>query len=693
MIAKVTDRHRQKPACVYIRQSSMHQVRHHQESTARQYALKEKAIELGWPRDLVRMLDRDLGNSGASATGREDFKALVAEVSMGQVGAVFALEASRLARSCADWHRLIELCSLTATLIIDEDGLYDPSDFNDRLLLGLKGTMSAAELHFMRARLRGGTLNKAKRGQLRRPLPVGLCHDADGQIILDPDTEVQGAVRLLFSSFRETGSAYAVVRHFARRRLLFPKRIHGGARGGHLLWGRLIHQRVLQVLRNPVYAGSYIYGRFRTNKRIGPDGEVRSSRRTLPESSWTVKIPDHHEGYISWEEFQYNRRMLERNRNRGGSRLLSGPAREGGALLQGLLLCGHCGHRVTVYYHGRQGAYPTYECKWKINNGLAEKACLHIRCYLLDEAVSVRVLEALKPDQLKIALEAVRQLEERDQAVGRQWQMRIERAEYEAQLAERRYDEVDPSNRLVAGSLERRWNEALERLAEIRKQYAEFQKTKAYVFTPKQRARVLALAQDFPRLWKASTTEMRDRKRMLRLLIKDITVEKLIESRQAVLHIRWQGGACEDLRIDLPAPISERKRYPRETVDRVRKLAAELSDAEVVAALNRGGRRSHRGKPFTLGIIRSLRHAYGIPAGRGRRAGELTVPEVAERFGVSRSTVYGWIQRGSIQSRKTPSGSRYWIRIAAEEEGELRALARESGRIDPESSSYAKGMS
>ena len=693
MIMKVTDHHRQKPACIYVRQSTMRQVRHHGESTERQYALREMAIELGWSPGSIRILDRDLGVSGTQASGREDFKVLIAEVSLGQVGAVFALEASRLARSCADWHRLIELCSLTGTLIIDEDGLYDPSDFNDRLLLGLKGTMSAAELHMMCVRLRGGTLNKAKKGELRRALPAGLCHDEEGCIVLDPDREVQGAVGLLFSSFRETGTAYAVVRHFARRKLLFPKRINGGAWCGRLVWDRLIHQRVLQVLRNPAYAGAYVYGRFQTTKRIGPDGEIRSSRRTLPESSWAVTIQDHHEGYISWEEFQCNQRILARNRTNEGARLLSGPAREGGALLQGLLLCGRCGRRVTVHYHGCKGAYPMYECTWRVRNGLADQACLHIRCHLLDEAISSRVLEVIKPDQLAIAQEAVRQLEQRDEAVGRQWRMRIERAEYEVQLAERRYEEVDPSNRLVASSLERRWNDALEGVEEIRKQYAEFQNTRAYVVTPEQRERVLLLAQDFPRLWKADTTEMRDRKRMLRLLIKDITVEKLTEARQAVMHIRWQGGACEDLCVDLPVPLSERRGYSPEMVDRVRELAVELSDAAIAEVLNEGGYHSHRGRSFTRGAVSGIRHSYGIPVARSRRQGELSVREVAERFGVTRHVVYSWIKRGLLQPRKTVPGSRCWITIDADKEVELTERVRKSARITQEPSPLSEGVS
>jgi DNA invertase Pin-like site-specific DNA recombinase len=473
MISKVEGLHRQRAAYVYIRQSTLAQVRHHRESTERQYALRDKAIELGWAPAAIRVLDRDLGVSGAQACNREDFKTLVTEVSTGQVGAVFALEASRLARSCLDWHRLIELCALMQTLVIDEDGCYDPSDFNDGLLLGLKGTMAQAELHFIRARLQGGKLNKAKKGELHFPLPVGLTYDELGHVGLDPDQEVQGAVRALFAAFRETGTAYAVVQQFARRNLRFPKRAYGGVWDGKLIWGRLTHARVLGVLKNPAYAGVYVYGRYRSVKEASADGQIRTRLTAVPMDSWLVTLQDHHPGYITWETFLENQEMLEKNRTNGEETLLTGPAREGLALLQGLLVCARCGHRLSVRYQGNGGIYPTYQCNWLRREGLSTTACMTLGCALLDAGVAQRVLEVVQPAQLQIALEALQELERRDQAVLRQWQMRVERVEYEAQLAQKRYEEVDPSNRLVAATLERRWNEALLRLEEVNKQQAE----------------------------------------------------------------------------------------------------------------------------------------------------------------------------------------------------------------------------
>ncbi len=329
---KITPQHLQKKAYVYVRQSTLGQVLHHQESTSRQYALKDKALSLGWNEKEIRTLDGDLGMSGAQSHGCQDFKTLLADVSLGEVGAVLALEASRLARSNTDWHRLIELCSLTGTLILDEDGVYDPADFNDALLLGIKGTMSAAELHFLRGRLQGGKRNKAERGELRFPLPVGLCWNEEGGIALDPDQEVQGAVRMVFRSFQETGSAYGVAHWFAEKGLKFPKRAYGGVWNGKLIWGHLTDSRVLTILKNPAYAGMYVFGRFRCVKEILQDGQIRQRVRQMPRDSWLVAIQSHHEGYTSWDEYLANQDRLERNRTQHPENILPQAAREGLAL-------------------------------------------------------------------------------------------------------------------------------------------------------------------------------------------------------------------------------------------------------------------------------------------------------------------------------------------------------------------------
>lgn len=681
MNTKITPQHLSKPAYIYIRQSTLAQVRQHQESTERQYALRSKALALGWPDTSIRVLDRDLGQSGAQMTGREDFKTLVADVSMGQVGAVFALEVSRLARSNLDWHRLLELCALTHTLVIDADGCYDPGDFNDGLLLGLKGTMAQAELHFLRGRLQGGKLNKAQKGELRFPLPVGLCYDDEGRIVLDPDDEVRGAVQLVFRLFQETGSAYAVVKRFAEDGLRFPKRAYGGAWAGRLIWGRLSHERVLGLIRNPSYAGVYVFGRYQYRQRITPQGEVHKRVQPVPKADWRVHLPDHHEGYITPEQFERNQARLAGNRTNGEGTVLSGAAREGLALLQGMLICGCCGRALTVRYQGNGGLYPLYLCGARRREGLATTDCMSVRSDLLDNAIGEAVLAALRPAELELAVTALNELEQRDHAIMRQWHMRIERAEYEVALAERRYQECDPANRLVAGTLERRWNDAMLRLEAIRTEAAQFQSQKARVATPEQKAQILALARNLPRLWRAPATPAKDRKRMLRLLIRDITVEKLPAARQVVLHVRWHGGSSSDTTVTLPKPVADAIRYPTATVEHVRQLSQHLSDPQIVAHLNQEGLHSPTGKSFTLSMVKWIRYRYEIAATSLKRPDELTVRQLAHRLGISPHVVYYWIERQVVHARKLDGRGSWWITLDPAKEQQLRDWVCTSGHL------------
>jgi DNA invertase Pin-like site-specific DNA recombinase len=685
MNPKIAEHHHSRPAYIYLRQSTPHQVRHHQESTERQYALREKALELGWSESLIHTLDRDLGKTGTETAAREDFKTLVAEVSLGQVGAVFALEVSRLARSNLDWHRLLELCALTETLVIDEDGCYNPADFNDGLLLGLKGAMAQAELHFLHARLQGGKLNKAKKGELRFPVPVGFCYDAQSRIILDPDAEVRGAVSLVFRLFGETGSAFGVMQRFAQSALRFPKRSYGGAWDGQIIWGQLTHSRVLSMLKNPSYAGMYVFGRYQYRRQIHPEGGVRKRIQAVAMSDWRVRLNDHHEGYITLEEFFHNQERLEKNRTNGEETLVAGPAREGLALLQGLLLCGLCGHALTVRYTGNGGIYPCYQCNRLRRDGLASKDCMSFRCDLLDAAILEEVLQALQPAEIELALAALQELESRDQTISRQWQMRLERAEYEAALAERRYQEVDPSQRLVASTLERRWNDALLELEQLKQQAAESLRQQARVATAEQKAKVLALAEDLPRLWQAPTTHSKDRKRMLRLLIKDITVEKLANTNQLLAHIRWQGSACSDVSVRLPGKVADRVRYPSAVVAKIRELACRLPDQEIADQLNREGETSAKGLPYTGKMIQWIRWRYQVPPAELKRPEELTVRQVAERFGTSDLVVYYWIERGVIRSRRINAGMPHWITLSEQDEQRLREWVRNSRRIQPTS--------
>lgn len=674
--SKITERHLSREACVYIRQSTPGQVRFHQESTERQYDLANKAQSLGWRPERIRILDQDLGQSGSQATHRADFKTLVGNVAMEKVGAIFSLEASRLARSNKDWHRLLELCVITGTLVIDEDGCYDPAEFNDGLVLGMKGTFAQAELHIIRARLHGGKLNKAQKGALRFALPVGLVFDGD-QIVLDPDQEVQGAVRTVFELFAREGTAYAVVQRFQELGLRFPRRSYGGAWDGKLLWGRLTHARVLGLLANPSYAGTYVFGRYQSSRRIGQSGDIQTQTRLAPEAEWRVVIPDHHPGYITRDQFLANRQRLAANRTNGEA--LAGPAREGLCLLQGQLVCGTCGRRLGVRYTGNGGLYPVYQCNWKHREGLARRSCLTVPAPPLDSAISARVVDAVTPLTIELAVAALSNLEERDAAVAAQWRRRIERAHYDADLAERRYEAVDPANRLIAATLEQRWNDALQHLLELEAEMAKFERQTLRAVTAEQKQQIMQLGRDFPRLWNAQTTSPRDRKRMLRLLVKDITVAKGPEPKQVKLRIRWQGGATETVELRLPPNRADAIRYPPPFIDEVRTLTQSHDDREIAALLTRDGKKSATGKPFTACMISWIRFKYRIP-GPSVAAGTLTVRQVCQRYGVSIWVVYYWIDRGLIPAHRKP-GLPYAITITDTVDQQLREWVANSHRI------------
>jgi hypothetical protein len=444
--------------------------------------------------------------------------------------------------------------------------------------------------------------------------------------------------------------------------------------------GRLSHERVLGILRNPAYAGAYVFGRYQYRRLPTPDGQIQTKVEEVPRGEWRVNLQDHHEGYIDWDEYLANQERLARNRTCTEATVLSGPAREGLALLQGLLVCGRCGRWVSVRYRGNGGISPTYLCNWRRREALDTRDCLCVRCERLDAAVTAQVLAAMQPAELELAVAALEELEARDAALTRQWQMRLERAEYEARLAERRYEEVNPANRLVAATLEQRWNEALQGLAELKGQLAQAQREHAQVATPEQKERVLALARDFPRLWHAPTTEAKDRKRMLRLLIKDITVEKLAP-KQLMLHIRWQGGACTDAPVELPLNMPDRIRYPVALAEQVRTLAETLTDAQIAEQLNQAGQVSPKGKAFTASMIQWVRDKYRIKGPQREHPEELTVEQVMRRFGVSRHVVYYWIERGHVEARQFKPGTPYWISLDTEQEKMLADWVWNSSRI------------
>ena len=531
---KVNAGHLRRNAYLYVRQSTIRQVFENTESTKRQYALRQRAVALGWAEEQIVVIDTDLGQSGASAVDREGFQHLVAEVSLGKAGIVLGLEVSRLARNSTDWHRLLEICALSDTLILDEDGVYDPAHFNDRLLLGLKGTMSEAELHVLKARLQGGILNKARRGELESPLPVGFVYNASHRAVMDPDGQLQASLRFFFETFRRTGSATATVKAFRSQGVLFPRRLKKGPHKGDLLLAELTHSRTLQVLHNPRYAGAFVYGRTRT--RAQTDGKDHIQKR--PSGEW-ILLPDVHAGYLSWEEYEENQRRLLENAQAHGTDRRKSPAREGPALLQGLVLCGICGSRMTVRYHmHKTQLVPDYVCqRHGIEHG--KPVCQSINGEEIDKTIGELLLETMTPMAMEVALSVEQEMHARVEEVDRLRRKQVERARYEADLAERRYLQVDPANRLVADVLEAEWNAKLRALQEAQEEYDRQGRDGPSVVTDGARARLAALAGDFPKVWLDPGTQDREKKRMIRLLVEDVT---LIKQKTVTMHVRFKGG-------------------------------------------------------------------------------------------------------------------------------------------------------
>ncbi len=641
---KVTAAHLKREAFLYVRQSTLHQVLQNTESTQRQYALPQRAVALGWPIERVHVIDCDLGHSGASAVDREGFQQLVSEVSLGRAGVVLGLEVSRLARNSADWQRLLELCALTDTLILDEDGLYDCNDFNDRLLLGMKGTLSEAELHFLRARLRGGILSKARRGELACPLPVGFVYDEAGRVRLDPDQQVQHALYLLLATFRRTGAAHATVQHFRRAGLKFPRRVRSGPQKGEVVWGEVSLSRVLDVLHNPRDAGAFCFGRSRT--RIWPDGRPRT--QPLPREAWLVLIPNAHAGYVGWDEYEENQRRRRAGAQAHGAERRKSPPREGPALLQGLLVCGVCGRRMTVRYHERQGhLYPDYVCQ-REHIDYAAPRCQQLPGHAIDAAVAELLAARLTPLQLEVALAVQQELADRQDEADAWRAQQVARAQYEADLAGQRYRRVDPNNRLVAASLEAEWNAALGALQEAQAEYAAQRERERLRVNEAVRSEVMALTDDFPRVWRDPHTTDHDRKRLVRLLIEDVT---LIKTHQITVQVRFRGGATETLNVPLAQPSWQTWTTTPAVVERIDVLLNEHTDAEIARILNASGLRSGKGEQFHRPSVAKVRRAYGLKSryARLREAGLLTVGEVAHVLGISAGTVKVWRAAGLLR--------------------------------------------
>ncbi len=668
--SKVQPAHRQRAAVVYVRQSTPHQLERNRESTQRQYALVDRALELGWQRGQISVIDEDLGLSGSGTVERSGFARLAAEVALGRVGIVLGLEASRLARNNADWYRLLDLCAMTDTLIGDGDGLYHPALFNDRLLLGLKGTMSEAELHIIRARLDGGIRNKAARGELRRGLPVGLVWgEADGEVLFHPDEAVCGTIRTVFERFAQLGSARRVWLWLRSEELSFPLQ---ASTLTEIRWVAPTYTAIHHVLTNPVYAGAYAYGKSRCERYVDDSGAIRKRVRKLPQDQWAVLIRDHHPGFIDWETYEANQARLATNTrprpHQGG-----GAVREGAALLQGLATCGHCGRRLRTHYRGRNSS-PGYHCAGKhVVNGRGVY-CLNIGGVQIDAAVSEAFLAALDPAGLQAVVVAAEQLEADHDAALAQWRLAVERARYEAERAERRYRAVEPENRLVARGLEGEWEKRLRELDDAEAQLARRAQQRPRTLSPQERVRLEALGADLGKVWSAPTTTDRDRKELLRTLLEEVIIAVKREQASAHLTLRWRGGLITELDLSLPHSKPPSIRTDEDTVDLLRRLAVLYPDAVIAGILNRQDRKTARGERFTAGHVGNLRRYRKIPCfkppAEPPQGEPVTIREAAEILDIAPSTLHRWLNDGFVAGEQVTAGAPWRIRIT----DELKAL-------------------
>jgi DNA invertase Pin-like site-specific DNA recombinase/uncharacterized protein YndB with AHSA1/START domain len=673
--AKITAGHLARQAIVYLRQSSAAQVEHNRESTERQYALVNKAHELGWPEDRIVVIDEDLGLSGSGAVVRSGFARLTAEVALARVGLVLGLEASRLARNNADWHRLIDLAGLTDTLIGDADGIYHPALFNDRLLLGLKGTMSEAELHVLRARLNGGIRNKAARGELRRGLPVGFVWgEADGEVRFHPDEAVITTIRTVFERFAETGSARRVWLWFRDRAHKFPLQMHANA---EIRWIEASYHAVHQVLSNPVYAGAYVYGKTRTEMTLDASGARRKQIRHLPRDQWQVLIKQHHRGYIDWQTYEANQQRIARN-TRPGPHKAGGAVREGSALLQGLASCGHCGRRLRTHYSGRNSV-PGYHCSGEHLVEGRGSYCLNIGGVQIDEAVARVFIAALEPAKIAAMMAAAEQLEMDRASALKHWRLGLERASYAASLAERRYRAVDPDNRLVARGLERAWEESLAALETAKVELTRREQEHPRVLSAEQRERLGVIGPDLAAVWHAATTTPRDRKELLRALLDEVIVKVERDKSAAHLMLRWKGGVLSEIGLALPRKRQATVRTDEDTVALVRRLAVHYPDTVIAGILNRQDRKTARGLRFEGNRVSSLRTHWGIPCFVPKTEaaeGELlTIKRAANALGVAPSTIHRLLNDGIIAGEQITPGAPWRIRLTDELKARFNAEA------------------
>ncbi|MEK1945792.1 MAG: recombinase family protein [Ensifer adhaerens] len=685
---RLSNAHRSKTAYIYVRQSSAGQVRHHQESTQLQYRLVDRAIGLGWPRERVCVIDDDLGKSGSGNTERLGFQKLIAEIGLGQAGLVISFDASRLARNNRDWHQLLDLCSLFGVLIADGERLYDPCAYHDRLLLGLSGIMSEAELHQIKQRLHRGERQKAARGELKLSIPAGLARDACDAITLHPDEEVQARLALVFSKFRELGSARAVMRYLKAKGLPLPVRPLRGPAPHAIIWREASSPRVLSILHNPAYAGAYVYGqRQQESGRIRQGSHCRKSSKVSIED-WEVCLQAAHPGYISWEEFMENQKRLTNNVNRyeAGHR---GAPRKGAALLQGIAVCGRCGRQMSVRYTGPEGSYPVYTCRADRDQD-AGPLCQEVRALPVDAQVQHILLNALAPDSIAIAIAALGELQAETHQLERQWSLRRQRARYDAERARRQYDAVEPENRLVARSLERVWEEKLRAAEAIERDYERWRRDDPLVLSDQDRQALHMMGEDLPRIWHAPTTTWPERKNILRLIIRQVILDQKCLPGKVWFKIIWQSEATSEHQLQRHvrayADYSDEERLRR----RVTALNADgKMDKEIAAILSSEGFTSAHGGAFTGGNVHVLRKRWAIKTvkinGTGSNPSQwpdasYSVQGAAERLGVTQQTIFKYLARGLINGRQLVKGQPWQICLSDEQIAGLRAQLQHSRR-------------
>ena len=687
---KIRRPHLERLAVVYVRQSTQRQVLENRESTELQYKLTRRAEELGWRPDRVLVIDEDLGHSGTSAADRAGFQRLLAEVGLNHVGLILGSEMSRLARSCKDWYQLLELAAVFGVLIADQDGLYDPGEYNDRLLLGLKGTMSEAELHVLRGRLLQGKRNKAERGELFSHPPVGYIRLPDGPLAIDPDEQAQDVVRLIFAKFVELGSARQVLLYLNRHDIRLPVRAHGGPGRGDLQWRAPVPATVYNILRHPLYAGAYCYGRSRIDPRRQIPGRPQSGRVRMDDDQWQVLLPGLLPAYISWEQYLANRQRLHDNRSLFETR---GAPRSGAALLGGLVACARCGWRMVVHYRGGSHV-PRYVCRgYDPSLGRPER-CPTLTARVVDDLVSSLVLEALRPAALELSLAAADDMLREAERLEKHWRQRLERARFQAERARRQFDAAEPENRLVARELERRWEEALREEQRLAEDYARSQRERPGPLTEEDRGRVRALASDIPALWESAGPA--ERQEIIRHLVERVELAIAGQTEDVTVTVRWAGGAASVHHVTRPVGSYEQLGGFPALSARIRELkAVGRQSGEIAAILNAEGYRAARGDGrFTADRVRQLVSRLGLGGPRrGMSAdevrlgpGEVWMTELACELGIPIPTLTAWCRKGWVRARKVMTPEPRWAVWADEvEKDRVRRLqaARSSGVAHP----------